>query len=256
MLGLILASVPAATQDAYASAFLQPVGEGDVITATEFSDSTRAFDQNGKLIPIPAYRKFELASYIEYGLLDRLTLIAQPFYESARQDDTAVSTPGTEIGARYGVAEFGPTVVSLQGLLHIPFKPGQSPQGGFDEDDVFSGDLRLLVGHTFAVDGMPSFVDLQGGYRWQGEGVPDEWHADFTAGIRPQPRLLFMLQTFVTMANQAAAAYGPYSYTKLQQSLVYDVSRDWSLQGGFFETVVGVNAGRELGPMVAVWYHF
>jgi hypothetical protein len=47
-----------------------------------------------------------------------------------------------------------------------------------------------------------------------------------------------------------------YSWTKLQESLVFDLSRDWSLQGGFFETVVGVNAGRELGPMVAVWYHF
>ncbi|MGB2731115.1 MAG: hypothetical protein WBC24_10220, partial [Methylovirgula sp.] len=53
-LGLIFASMPAITRDACASAFLQPVGEGDIITATEFSGSTRAFDQNGKLIPIPA----------------------------------------------------------------------------------------------------------------------------------------------------------------------------------------------------------
>jgi hypothetical protein len=210
-LGLIFASMPAVTRDAYASAFLQPIGEGDIITATEFSDSTRAFDHNGKLIPIPAYRKFELASYIEYGLLDRLTLIAQPFYGTARQEDTAVSTPGTEIGARYGVAEFGPTVISVQGLLQVPFKPGQPPQGGFDEDDVFSGDLRLLVGHTFEVEGAPGFLDLQGGYRWQGDGAPDEWHADFTAGIRPQPRVLLMLQTFVTVADHATVLCASYS---------------------------------------------
>jgi protein XagA len=248
--------MPDLSPDACASAFLQPVGEGDIITATEFSGSTRAFDQNGKLIPIPDYRKFELASYIEYGLFDRLTLIAQPFYENARQDDSAVSTPGVEIGARYGVAKFGPTVVSVQGLVHIPFHPGQASQGGFDEDSVFAGDLRLLVGHTFAVDGMPGFLDLQGGYRWQGDGVPDEWHADFTAGIRPRPRLLFMLQAFVTVASQATAICAPYSYTKLQESLVYDLSRNWALQGGFFETAVGVNAGRELGPMLALWYHF
>jgi protein XagA len=41
-------------REAQASAFLQPPGQGDIITAAEFSDSTRAFDQNGKLIPIPA----------------------------------------------------------------------------------------------------------------------------------------------------------------------------------------------------------
>jgi protein XagA len=47
-----------------------------------------------------------------------------------------------------------------------------------------------------------------------------------------------------------------YSWIKLQESLAYDLSRDWSLQGGLFETVLGVNAGRELGPMAALWYHF
>ncbi|MGB7126605.1 MAG: hypothetical protein WBD42_07250 [Methylovirgula sp.] len=210
-LGLIFASMPAITRDACASAFLQPVGEGDIITATEFSGSTRAFDQNGKLIPIPVYRKFELASYIEYGLFDRLTLIVQPFYETARQDDAAVSTPGTEIGARLGLARFGPTVISMQGLAHIPFHPGQAPQGGFDEDDILSGDLRLLVGHTFAVEGMPGFVDLQGGYRWQGDGAPNEWHADFTFGIRPLPRTLLLLQTFATVADGATRVCASYS---------------------------------------------
>jgi hypothetical protein len=52
--GLVFAFTLPLTPEARASAFLEPPGEGDIITATEFSDSTRAFDQNGKLIPIPA----------------------------------------------------------------------------------------------------------------------------------------------------------------------------------------------------------
>jgi hypothetical protein len=158
-------------------------------------------------IPIPAYRKFELASYIEYGLFDRLTLIAQPFYETARQDSTAVSVPGTEIGARYGVAHFGPTVISIQDILHVPFNTAQPPLGAFDEDDVFSNDLRLLVGHVFEVRGAPGFLDLQGGYRWQGDGAPNEWHADFTAGVRPQPHLLVMMQIFATVAGHCRVGF-------------------------------------------------
>jgi len=43
---------------------------------------------------------------------------------------------------------------------------------------------------------------------------------------------------------------------KFQESVVYDVAPHWSLQGGFFETVIGTNAGRELGPMAALWYRF
>ena len=256
LLASTLALACAAAQEARASAFLEPPGEGDIITATEFSGSTRAFDRDGKLIPIPAYDKFELASYVEYGLTDRLTLIAQPFFETAHQDSTAVATPGTDIGARFGLAEFGPTVLSIQGVLHIPFDSGQLPQAEFDEDDVFAGDLRLLLGHAFEIGGAPGFLDLQGGYRWQAEDVPNEWHADVTAGVRPQPRLLIMLQTFATLADRSTAVYARYSWLKLQESLVYDIWRNWSLQGGFFETVAGMNAGRELGPMLAVWYRF
>ncbi len=47
-----------------------------------------------------------------------------------------------------------------------------------------------------------------------------------------------------------------YNWVKLQESLVYDLSSVWSVQGGFFETVAGMNAGRELGPVAAVWYRF
>ncbi len=109
------------------------------------------------------------------------------------------------------MANFGATVVSIQGLLHIPFDSRQLPQVGFDEDDVFSGDLRLLLGHIFEIDGATGFLDVQGGYRWQDDGAPNEWHADFTAGVRPQPRLLIMLQSFATPADRSTAACERYA---------------------------------------------
>ena len=46
-----------------------------------FSDSTHAFDAQGHLIPVPSYRKFELGTYIEYGLTNWLTLVASPSYD-------------------------------------------------------------------------------------------------------------------------------------------------------------------------------
>jgi hypothetical protein len=52
-----------------------PPGDGQIITYSDFSDSTRAFDLHGNLIPVPSYQKFELGTYLELGLTDWLTLL-------------------------------------------------------------------------------------------------------------------------------------------------------------------------------------
>jgi hypothetical protein len=62
----------AAFEAAWASAWLLPPGDGQIITYSAFSDSTRAFDGHGNLIPVPDYQKFELGTYVEYGVTDWL----------------------------------------------------------------------------------------------------------------------------------------------------------------------------------------
>jgi hypothetical protein len=75
--GLIGAGIEAGV----GGAWLLPPGDGQVIADTFFSDSTRAFDANGHLIPVPSYRKFDLGTYSEYGLTNWLTLVASPSYD-------------------------------------------------------------------------------------------------------------------------------------------------------------------------------
>ncbi|MDR3407416.1 MAG: hypothetical protein P4L68_02830 [Methylovirgula sp.] len=249
----------AASRRVQASAWLAPPGEGQIITASVFSDSTRYFDASGKLIPIPAYEKFSLGSYIEYGLSDEFTLVARPFFDHDTQATSPtpmhLTTGGTDIGLRAGLANFGDTVISVQAVAHVPFVSRQ-PLVNFDSDSIVSGDFRLLVGHSFSLAGMDSFIDLQGGYRLVGDDMPDEWHADVTLGTRPRRNILLLLQSFATIAPQATSDSPAYNWVKLQESFVYDMSARWSVQGGFFETVAGMNAGRELGPVAAVWYRF
>jgi len=43
---------------------------------------------------------------------------------------------------------------------------------------------------------------------------------------------------------------------QVQPSFVYNLNPQWSIQIGGFLTVAGVNAGRELGPMLGIWYKF
>jgi protein XagA len=74
-------------------------------------------------------------------------------------------------------------------------------------------------------------------------------------GVRPQPRLLVMLQSYTSISN-GSFQFGHESWTKLQPSVVFDISRQWSVQLGGFMTVAGINAGRELGPLAALWFRF
>ncbi|MGA3302678.1 MAG: hypothetical protein ABSC72_05240 [Methylovirgula sp.] len=248
-----------ATVSAEAGAFLEPPGQGEIITAASFSDSTRFFDSNGKLIPIPAYQKFDLGSYIEYGLSDRVTLVVQPFADVAHQDIAKPVQPfaaTTDFGARFGLASFGATVISVQVLAHLPLTETSTASGLFDQDRTPGADLRLLLGHGFQINTMPGFLDLAVSHTWLGDGLPDEWHAEATVGMRPIPKLMLLLASYSTISPAGGAVCAPWYWMKLQPSVVYDLSQQWSVEGGFFASVFGANAGRELGPTAALWYRF
>jgi hypothetical protein len=77
--------IGAGIEAARGGAWLLPPGDGQVIADTFFSDSTLAFDAQGHLIPVPSYRKFELGTYIEYGLTNWLTLVRVAFLRPHRE---------------------------------------------------------------------------------------------------------------------------------------------------------------------------
>jgi hypothetical protein len=127
--------------------------------------------------------------------------------------------------------------------------------GPFQVRRAASLDVRGLAGRSVVVAGMEGFVEAQGAYRYYAAGQPGEWRIDLTMGLRPWPRLLVMLQSFTSIVN-GSLQFGHVSWTKLQPSLVYYIAPRRSVQIGGFITVAGINAGRELGPIAAVWYRF
>ncbi len=55
-------------------------GGGQAIVTTTFADARKAYDANGRLIETPSYRKFETRVYVEHGVLDWLTVVAEGGY--------------------------------------------------------------------------------------------------------------------------------------------------------------------------------
>ncbi|WP_026606516.1 transporter [Methylocapsa acidiphila] len=255
----VLIAAFAGVKAASAGAWLMPPGEGQIIASTAFSGSTRAFDARGKLIPVPSYDKFELGAYLEYGVNDWLTVIAAPAYDQIKQPPPAASYAGlgeSEIGARFGLYHSDNWAFSAQASLRTPgaslndtLAPSQPKRAG-------GLDLRLMLGRTFDLAGLPAFAEVQTGYRVYAQNQPGEYRLDLTLGLRPLPQLLGLLQSFSSISKGSGGGFKHGSWHKLQPSLVYDLSPQWSVQLGGFVTVAGVNAGRELGPFAGLWYRF
>ncbi len=70
---LLLLSLVA--EPALGGAFVQRPGMVLAIQELSFSGSILAFDARGRVVPVPAYRKFNLETSLEYGAADWLTLL-------------------------------------------------------------------------------------------------------------------------------------------------------------------------------------
>ncbi len=241
---------------ASAGAWLMPPGKGQIIAGAAFSGSSRAFDNNGHLIPVRSYEKFELGAYIEYGVVDWLTLVASPAYDHIRQPQPAPSFQGfgeSGIGGRLGLYRSDTLVLSVQAVL---LSPGASFNGALQPGRAASLDLRGLAGYTFAIGSMPAFLSAEAGYRFYARSQPGEWRLDVTLGFRPIEKLMILLQSFASLQNGQSQAFPTSSWDNLQWSLVYDLTPALSAQVGVFGTIAGVNAGREFGPVAALWYRW
>jgi len=247
------------TTAATASAFLMPPGEGEIITTTVFSGTARAFDGHGNVIPVRSYQKFEIGTYIDYGVTDWLTFVATPSIDRIHTGDprTAVGVGDSALGARAALYRAPGVAISLQGLIRPPLTLETDPMTkSFTHSSSWSGELRLLFGYSTALFGYDMFADLGLGYRWNDQITPDEWRADLTLGLHATPKFMLLAQTFVAISNGHSAINPSYYWDKGALSGVYALSPVWSVQAGGFATLAGRNAGREIGPFAGLWYRF
>lgn len=259
-------------------AFLFPEGHGQVIVTTTFADARKAYDASGRLISTPPYRKFEVRSYVEYGVADWLTVVGEANGmdfrgASSRQDYlnllisqakaraplSLVAPKGPHysglglgaVGARVRLLEAAGFVISLEASVRAA---SPSARVYLDMKDQIQVDARLQAGRPVEVFGFPGFLDAQIGYRSRGQ-AGDQIRADFTYGVRPFDRWMFLAQSFSAITPGAPAPLFVASQ-KFQLSAVYDVTKRFSLQFGAIRALGGANSPAERGLVSALWYRF
>ena len=257
---LLCLGLAVASSEVLAGAWTAPEGHGQVIVTGTASRADRAFDDDWKIVPTARTNKFELQGLIEYGVTDRFTAILAPGYQ--RID---IGAPAEAQRSGLGYTEFGGRVLLLQGsswvfsgqtLVRLPGTSERSNPAaiGYTDSEV---DVRALFGASFSLGAWPAFIDMQAAQRFRAGDPPDEFRADMTLGVRPLPQWLLLAQSFNVFSEGTGAPLFPsYQYHKLQLSVVYDLTPNWSLQLGGFTAYAGRNALQENGAIFGVWYKF
>lgn len=241
---------------AWAGAFMQALEHGQVIAELAFSEAGRAYDAFGRAAAIPAWRKFELSTYAEYGLTEQVTLIGDPAWFTFRAKPPGVSRTRlgvAEAGARVKIVEWGDSIISGQASARLA-PAGRGAAAYSDMRDRAQIDVRLLYGRKMEVLGLGGYVDLQIGFRSRG-AFGHQFRFDATWAVRPLERTTLMLQSFTAITPGRLGDRFMLSQ-KLKASVVYDLTDALSVQAGAQAAMRGVNSAAERGIVGAVWWKF
>ena len=241
---------------AWAGAFMQALEHGQVIAELAFSEAGRAYDAFGRAAAIPAWRKFELSTYAEYGLTEQVTLIGDPAWFTFRAKPPGVSRTRlgvAEAGARVKIVEWGDSIISGQATARLA-PAGRGAAAYSDMRDRAQIDVRLLYGRKIEVMGLGGYVDLQIGFRSRG-AFGHQVRFDATWAVRPLERATLMLQSF-TAITPGRLGDRFMLLQKMKASVVYDLTDALSAQLGAQAAMRGVNSAAERGIVGAVWWKF
>ncbi|WP_354668900.1 hypothetical protein [Caulobacter sp. RL271] len=239
-------SCPAST--ALAGAWPLEPGRAQLIAKYERTTADQGYDPDAVLVQIDPRRDESLSVFVERGLTPRLTLQAKAGV--TRGHDRWVSYSGrgpVEAGLRWAVLR------GERSSLAVYLGAGEAGAGrnaGYAAPGQGSLDLeaRVLFGRSGVWKGHEVYVDLQVA-RLKRQGLADETRMDATLGARPARNWLVLAQTYAGQADRSPVRS---RWLKSEISIVRSFG-DWSVQGGWRDTVSGRETARDQGVVLALW---
>lgn len=208
-IALVLAFLPRLAVDAAAQAWVQKAGGYYFKVSGAYLFSREELNFNGDEQPIFAdkfsktnawFRDLTFSGYLEYGLTDRLTVVASVPLRVLTSRETENAGPGfplrriTRTNGGFGDLWLfartpfmrRPLAIAVQAGVKIPLGYDEAPDNGgppFGTSDV-DGELSLTVGKS--LHPIPAYLSAGAGYRVRGGELHDEAlynvEAGYTAG--------------------------------------------------------------------------
>jgi protein XagA len=212
------------------------------------------FDKDGDRVGFGAdghFRDVHMSNYIEYGLLDNLTIINSVYYKDIRNKDDNLEqkTSGIgdiDLGAKVQIMKLAGGLLSSQALVKIPVaydKNDDLPLG----NGQFDLEARLLYGRSL-YPYVPGYCNIELGYRFRFEAPSDELRyllevgADFTKNFYGRVKL----DGIFSMDNGKHSDSGGnptttnnYDIGKLDIALGYKINKQWGIEAGYTPAVYG-----------------
>lgn len=239
--------------EAGAGAWTRPPGSAFLATGTSYYESGGDFP----------YEEATGSAYGEYGLTPGVTLGGSVEYKEPLGENAPLGQELTVSGFgrfRLDVGEVGdPTAVQLGVELPVDEALGE---GAARRPDAPALELRMLYGRGFATPLGAGFVDAQGAFRANLDDAADEVRIDLTAGVRPHPRWLGLVQSFNTIGLRNPSSNGDregedYDVHKLAPSLGFVLPGGVTMLVGYEREIAGRNL-EALGERwrLAFWREF
>ena len=247
---------------AFAGAWTQNRGGYYFKVGASYLNSTIDIDANGEQIQkanMGELRDLNYSTYLEYGLLDRLTLVSSVPYKRLQdtrtlRDLNEVIT-GTALERRWG---FGDMEMRLRWLLADKPMVASIAVGGkiplwYDDDPntrvplsskKMDADVRLLLGQSLYP--LPIYATGEMGYRIRGGNISNEWFYALEAGITVG-RFLFKgylsgIRTFGTCNPVGEVELiGDQNILKLSPGLIYRLTNWLELSVEMIHIAAGCN---------------
>jgi hypothetical protein len=253
----------------FAAAWVQPKGEGILITPVQPTLSCQYWDKQSKLKRGPCFHQFAINPYAEYGYSSKLTVVFSPTFLSYRQSNQ--SSPFAlgyiVLGGRYLVSERNNHSLSLQLLYNQPFKSNKfgshddtSTQYALGNEEYYV-DARVLYGIKGQVNKTNNFwyANAETAFRPYFQGAASEFHIDLTTGvITHNGKVVFEVQELNTLSTHDPANYQQPNYNvyTIIPNLTYWFKANSAVQLGLKQDFYGNNTGRGTAPFVSFWIKF
>ena len=251
------------TGSAHAGAWLQEKGSGEFIAQASYFTSDAYFNGKGDSVGQPRYNQYAIQPYLEYGLLENLTVGGSAALQRDTQSgaiNSGVADP--QIFARSVLWRDATQLVSLQPLVKFAsdFEHMSAPRGGSKSTDA---ELSVLYGRNLNLLSPRDYFDSSVGYRYRSGSLDNQIHADAALGLEVAPRwqVIPAIRTVLSTHLQPSTSFSEdgdqdYDLLKLELGAMYHVtdSRAWGLT--LFDHVTGRQTGNGEGAMLQLAQKF
>lgn len=263
---LFLAISTSLSSSAFAGAWLQDEGHGQIIATTRFYGTSQVFDNHGERDSIPLFTKTDIGPYFEYGVNDEFTLGGEINWAAATNAGNSTSSVGSatdSFNVQYSYGElFGRAYLYHGDAVVVSVEPSIDFPARIDPDLTSDGRhpipaIKLSAGYGYNRWEQNNFMEASIKYRYRNLGdLNDMIKTEATLGYHITDYFIGIGQISYETTLGSTRSPGNYDLLKPQVSVLYDEREHFSYQLGAFTNISGRNTGAGYGVTYSVWYRF